>query len=64
MKPDGRALIQAITIEDHRYTPALAEVDFIKRFVFPGSFIPSINAPSAVDPLRSPGSRRGLVDAA
>jgi cyclopropane-fatty-acyl-phospholipid synthase len=44
MKPDGRALIQAITIEDHRYARALAEVDFIKRFVFPGSFIPSINA--------------------
>jgi cyclopropane-fatty-acyl-phospholipid synthase len=44
MKPDGRALIQAITIEDHRYARALTEVDFIKRFIFPGSFIPSINA--------------------
>jgi cyclopropane-fatty-acyl-phospholipid synthase len=44
LKPDGLALIQAITIEDHRYQQALQAVDFIKRHVFPGSFIPSINA--------------------
>jgi cyclopropane-fatty-acyl-phospholipid synthase len=41
---DGMALIQAITIEDHRYAQALRSVDFIKRYVFPGSFIPSISA--------------------
>ncbi|MFC5524344.1 class I SAM-dependent methyltransferase [Rhodanobacter ginsengisoli] len=44
LKPDGLALVQAITIEDHRYTQALKSVDFIKRHVFPGSFIPSIHA--------------------
>ncbi len=44
LKPDGLALIQAITIEDHRYQQALDSVDFIKRHVFPGSFIPSIAA--------------------
>jgi cyclopropane-fatty-acyl-phospholipid synthase len=44
LKPNGMALIQAITIEDHRYTQALRSVDFIKRHVFPGAFIPSINA--------------------
>jgi len=44
LKPDGLALLQAITIEDHRYAQALRSVDFIKRHVFPGSFIPSINA--------------------
>lgn len=44
LKPDGVALLQAITIEDHRYEQALKAVDFIKRHVFPGSFIPSINA--------------------
>lgn len=44
LKPDGLALLQAITIEDHRYVQALKSVDFIKRHVFPGSFIPSINA--------------------
>lgn len=44
LKPDGLALVQAITIEDHRYAQALKSVDFIKRHVFPGSFIPSIQA--------------------
>jgi cyclopropane-fatty-acyl-phospholipid synthase len=44
LKPGGLALLQAITIEDHRYAQALASVDFIKRHVFPGSFIPSIQA--------------------
>jgi cyclopropane-fatty-acyl-phospholipid synthase len=42
LKPDGIALIQAITIEDYRYAGALRDVDFIKRYIFPGSFIPSI----------------------
>ena len=44
LKADGLALVQAITIEDHRYAQALKSVDFIKRHVFPGSFIPSISA--------------------
>jgi cyclopropane-fatty-acyl-phospholipid synthase len=44
LKPGGLALLQAITIEDRRYAPALKSVDFIKRHVFPGSFIPSIQA--------------------
>ncbi len=44
LKPDGVALLQAITIEDHRYEQARRSVDYIKRFVFPGSFIPSLNA--------------------
>ena len=44
LKSDGLALLQAITIEDHRYRQALRSVDFIKRHVFPGSFIPSIHS--------------------
>ncbi len=44
LKPNGLAMIQAITIEDHRYEQALKSVDFIKRHVFPGSFIPSVGA--------------------
>lgn len=44
LEEHGLALIQAITIEDHRYERALRSVDFIKRHVFPGSFIPSIAA--------------------
>ncbi|TVS10791.1 MAG: class I SAM-dependent methyltransferase [Wenzhouxiangella sp.] len=42
--PNGLALLQAITIEDYRYANALRTVDYIKRYVFPGSFIPSIDA--------------------
>lgn len=42
LKPDGIALIQAITIEDQRYDNALKNVDFIQRYIFPGSCIPSI----------------------
>ncbi len=44
LKPRGLALLQAITIEDHRYEQALREVDYIKRYVFPGAFIPSVSA--------------------
>jgi len=47
VQPDGMALIQAITIEDHRYDKALKAVDFIKRHIFPGSFIPSVSAMTA-----------------
>ncbi len=42
LKPDGMAVIQAITIEEHRYKQALKAVDFIQRYVFPGSFIPAL----------------------
>ncbi len=44
LKPEGLALVQAITIEDDRYQQALRSVDFIKRHVFPGSFIPCVSA--------------------
>ena len=42
LRADGALLIQAITIQDQLYAAALGNVDFIQRFVFPGSFIPSI----------------------
>ncbi len=44
LKPGGKALIQAITIEDHRYRQALHSVDFIKRYIFPGSYIPCVSS--------------------
>jgi cyclopropane-fatty-acyl-phospholipid synthase len=44
LKPGGMALIQAITIEDHRYQQALHSVDFIKRYIFPGSYIPCVSS--------------------
>ena len=44
LKPHGLALIQAITIPEQRYRRALKNVDFIQRYIFPGSFIPSVGA--------------------
>ncbi|QDC45359.1 class I SAM-dependent methyltransferase [Methylophilus medardicus] len=44
LKPDGVALIQAITIADQRYESAIRSVDFIQRYIFPGSNIPSNTA--------------------
>ena len=35
--------IQAITIAEERYEAARREVDFIKRYIFPGCFIPSVS---------------------
>lgn len=42
LKPDGLAAIQAITIADTEYERARKEVDFIRRYIFPGSTIPSV----------------------
>ncbi|UDL07135.1 SAM-dependent methyltransferase [Marinobacter sp. CA1] len=44
LKPGGQALIQAINMPEQRYQRALKNVDFIQRFIFPGSFIPSFGA--------------------
>ncbi len=44
LKPDGMMLLQAITITDQGYKSALRSVDFIQRYIFPGSFIPSVSA--------------------
>jgi cyclopropane-fatty-acyl-phospholipid synthase len=44
LKPEGLALIQAITIVDQRYDKARKDVDFIQRYIFPGSCIPSVTA--------------------
>jgi cyclopropane-fatty-acyl-phospholipid synthase len=42
LKDDGAMLLQAITIQDQFYEQASKSVDFIQRFIFPGSFIPSV----------------------
>lgn len=57
---DGVAFIQAITLEDHRYEYSLKQVDFIKRYIFPGSFIPCVTAltqSAAKSQLRNIGLR-------
>ncbi len=44
LKPNGMMLLQAITIADQRYESAIRSVDFIQRYIFPGSCIPSVTA--------------------
>ncbi len=44
LKPQGAMLLQAITIADQRYEAAKHSVDFIQRYIFPGSCIPSVAA--------------------
>jgi cyclopropane-fatty-acyl-phospholipid synthase len=46
LKDDGQMLLQAITIRDQQYESAKKGVDFIQRYIFPGSGIPSIAAMS------------------
>jgi cyclopropane-fatty-acyl-phospholipid synthase len=42
LTPEGLFLMQVITIPDQRYESARKEIDFIKRYIFPGSCIPSV----------------------
>lgn len=44
LERDGLFALQAITIADQHYAAARDSVDFIKRHIFPGSFIPSVTA--------------------
>lgn len=55
LKPDGRFVVQAITIDNDQYERASREVDFIKQYIFPGSCIPCEGV------LRASSSRAGLV---
>ena len=47
LESHGAMLLQAITIQDQFYETARKSVDYIQRFIFPGSFIPSVAAISA-----------------
>jgi cyclopropane-fatty-acyl-phospholipid synthase len=44
MKPGGRAAIQAITYPDENYDIYRKGCDFIQKFIFPGSLLPSVAA--------------------
>jgi cyclopropane-fatty-acyl-phospholipid synthase len=47
LKVDGMMLLQTITIADQVFERHKRRVDFIKRYIFPGSCIPSIAAISS-----------------
>ncbi|MEM8493194.1 MAG: cyclopropane-fatty-acyl-phospholipid synthase family protein [Pseudomonadota bacterium] len=42
LKPTGKMVLQAITIPDSRYEQARRSVDYIKRYIFPGGCLPSL----------------------
>jgi cyclopropane-fatty-acyl-phospholipid synthase len=42
LKPDGLMALQAITITDQLYARHVRRVDFIKRYIFPGSCLTSV----------------------
>lgn len=44
LKPEGMMALQAITIPDSEFKRHKHSVDFIKRYIFPGSCIPSLAA--------------------
>jgi cyclopropane-fatty-acyl-phospholipid synthase len=44
LKDDGMMALQAITIIDQAYEAQIRSVDFIRRYIFPGGFIPSVAA--------------------
>lgn len=53
--PGGRAAMQAITIDPRWYENLLVREDFIKRYIFPGGALPT------VDVLRDLASAAGMV---
>jgi cyclopropane-fatty-acyl-phospholipid synthase len=44
LRDDGMMALQAIIINDQAYEAQIKSVDFIRRYIFPGGFIPSIEA--------------------
>jgi cyclopropane-fatty-acyl-phospholipid synthase len=44
LKPDGMMALQAITITDQKFESHKRDVDFIKRYIFPGSTLTSVTA--------------------
>ena len=43
LSDDGRAAIQAITIDDNMFDRYKNKTDFIQKYIFPGGFLPSKN---------------------
>lgn len=62
LKPDGAALIQAIVIRDQFYAAARKRVDFLKRYIFPGSCLLGVERMNQCVQRRTDMSVRGLED--
>lgn len=62
LNPGGRALIQTITIADQEYERAKDQVDFIRRYIFPGGCLPSVTAICETLTNHTPLRLTGLED--
>ena len=43
LSTNGKAAIQAITIDDNLFDRYKTKQDFIQKYIFPGGFLPSVN---------------------
>ena len=64
LKPEGKAVIQAITINKQRYDEYRRSVDFIKRYIFPGGCLPSLDVISSALTRKTDMQMVGLRDIA
>ena len=55
LKPEGRAVLQVITIADEYYERYRDGTDFIQRFIFPGGMLPSVTV------MKEHAARAGLT---
>ncbi len=55
LKPEGRAVIQSITIRDNLFATYRRGTDFIQQYIFPGGMLPSRAE------FRAQAARQGLV---
>ncbi|MBN3197380.1 MULTISPECIES: cyclopropane-fatty-acyl-phospholipid synthase family protein [Pectobacterium] len=62
LRPGGKMVIQAITIQDQRYRDYSKSVDFIQRYIFPGGFLPSITVMSELMTRHTDFVVRNLFD--
>jgi cyclopropane-fatty-acyl-phospholipid synthase len=42
LKPDGVAVVQVITMAEHRFENYRHQVDWIQKYIFPGCLVPSV----------------------
>ena len=62
LKEDGVMLVQAITIPDQRYETSRKNVDFIRRYIFPGGCLPSVARMQSITAAKTDFQWVGLED--
>ena len=55
LRPSGRANLQIITVADDRFEAYRANIDFIRRYIFPGGMLPTKSI--LADEIKAAGMR-------